>query len=285
MNTEIKLSQPDNNSKHIVYQTDNLKDIDVCVAENTIWLTQSQIAELFATTPQNVTIHIRNIFKDKELEKDATCKDFLQVQKEGNRQVSRLRQFYNLDMILSVGYRIRSVAATRFRIWATAILHEYILNGTPVQYRLNQLENKVWEHDNQIRTLVQTALPPTQGVFFDGQIFDAYVFASGLIKTAKESIVLIDNYIDESVLLLLSKRKAEVSARIITRQVSQVLATDLSRYNQQYPPVTIEESPRYHDRFLIIDGTVYHIGASLKDLGKKLFAFSKMEVPAERLGL
>ena len=285
MNTEVKICQSDDNSKHIVYQTENLKDIDVCVAENTIWLTQSQIAELFATTPQNVTIHIRNIFKDKELEKSATCKDFLQVQQEGNRQVNRLRQFYNLDMILSVGYRVRSVSATRFRIWATTILHEYILNGTPVHYRLNQLENKVQEHDNQIKTLVRTVLPPTQGIFFDGQIFDAYVFAADLVKAAKESIVLIDNYIDESVLLLLSKREVGVSARIITRQISQVLSADLAKHNQQYPPIAIEESPRYHDRFLIIDGTVYHIGASLKDLGKKLFAFSKLEVPAEWLGV
>ena len=281
--SEMKLYQSEEDGKLIVYQTENKKDIEVYVAENTIWLTQSQIADLFVTTPQNVTIHIRNIFKDRELEKASTCKDFLQVQQEGNRQVSRVRQFYNLDIILSVGYRVKSVAATRFRIWATSVLHEFLLNGNIVHYRLNQLENKVLEHDNQIKTLVRTALPPTQGVFFDGQIFDAYVFAADLVKSAKESIVLIDNYVDESVLLLLSKRNVNVHARIITRKISPVLATDLAKHNQQYPPITIEESSRYHDRFLIIDATVYHIGASLKDLGKKLFAFSRLDIPTEML--
>ena len=197
--------------------------------------------------------------------------------------MSRLRQFYNLDMILSVGYRIRSVSATRFRIWATGILHGFLLNGHAFRYRLSQLEEKVADHDNQIKSLVQTALPPKQGVFFEGQIFDAYVFAADLIKSAKEHIVLIDNYIDESVLLLLSKRNAGVTAKIITRQILSVLSVDLAKHNQQYPPIIIEESPRYHDRFLILDDTVYHIGASLKDLGKKLFAFSKLEIPAELL--
>ena len=139
------------------------------------------------------------------------------------------------------------------------------------------------EHDRKIDFFVRTSLPPAQGVFFEGQIFDAYVFAADLIKSAKEHIVLIDNYIDESVLLLLSKRNAGVTAKIITRQISSVLATDLAKHNLQYPPIVIEESSRYHDRFLILDDAVYHIGASLKDLGKKLFAFSKLEILAELL--
>ena len=283
IDTEMKLYQSEDTNKLVIYRTENMKEIEVYVSENTIWLTQSQIAELFATTPQNVTIHIRNILKDNELEKSSTCKNFLQVRQEGHRQVSRLRQFYNLDMILSIGYRIRSVSATRFRIWATCILHGFLLNGHAFRYRLSQLEEKVADHDNQIKSLVQTALPPKQGVFFEGQIFDAYVFAADLIKSAKEHIVLIDNYIDESVLLLLSKRNAGVTAKIITRQISSVLATDLAKHNLQYPLIVIEESPHYHDRFLILDDEVYHIGASLKDLGKKLFAFSKLAISAEML--
>ena len=190
-----------------------------------------------------------------------------------------------MDVIISVGYRVKSKVGTQFRRWANSVLKDYILRGYAVNQRIEQLEQRVSEHDRKINLFIRTALPPTQGVFFDGQIFDAYVFAADLIKSAKENIVLIDNYIDESVLLLLSKRKSDVSVRILTRNISQVLAADLSKHNQQYPPIYIEESSRYHDRFLIIDGMVYHIGASLKDLGKKLFAFSKLDMPAEWLVL
>ena len=186
-------------------------------------------------------------------------------------------------MVLSVGYRVKSVRGIEFRRWANSVLKDYIIRGYAVNQRIERLEQRVSEHDQKISFFVLTALPPTQGIFFDGQIFDAYVFAAELIKSAKESIVLIDNYIDESVLLLLSKRNAHVPARIITRKVSPVLATDLAKHNQQYPPIIIEESSRYHDRFLVIDVTVYHIGASLKDLGKKLFAFSRLDIPAEML--
>ena len=182
-----------------------------------------------------------------------------------------------------MGYRVKSQQGTQFRIWANSVLKDYILRGYVINQRIERLEERVSEHDQQIKFFVRTALPPTQGIFFYSQIFDAYVFAADLIKTAKVSIVLIDNYIDESVLLLLSKRKAGVTVRIITRQISQVLSTDLAKHNQQYPPITIEESSRYHDRFLIINGMVYHIGASLKDLGKKFFAFSKLDIPAEWL--
>ena len=193
-------------------------------------------------------------------------------------------------MIISVGYRVKSLRGTQFRIWANHVLKEYILRGAAIHPRIERIEERLLKNElglqsvnQKIDNLVRTALPPTQGIFFDGQIFDAYVFAAELIKSAKESIVLIDNYIDESVLLLLSKRNAHVAARIITRKVSPVLATDLAKHNQQYPPITIEESSRYHDRFLIIDATVYHIGASLKDLGKKLFAFSRLDIPTEML--
>ena len=230
----------------ILYQPDGSISLEVRVENETIWLTQKQMAQLYGTAVPAISKHIKNIFDSGELQAEATVSKMEIVQKEGNRSISRATSIYNLDMIIAVGYRVNSHQATSFRIWATT-------------------------------------LPPTQGVFFDGQIFDAYVFAANLIKSAKESIVLIDNYIDESVLLLLSKRNSGVPARIITRKISPLLAVDLAKHNQQYPLITIEESLRYHDRFLIIDGTVYHVGASLKDLGKKLFAFSKLDVPAEML--
>ena len=230
----------------ILYQPDGSISLEVRVENETIWLTQKQMAQLYGTAVPAISKHIKNIFDSGELQAEATVSKMEIVQKEGNRSISRATSIYNLDMIIAVGYRVNSHQATSFRIWATT-------------------------------------LPPTQGVFFDGQIFDAYVFSANLIKSAKESIVLIDNYIDEAVLLLLSKRNSGVPARIITRKISPLLAVDLAKHNQQYPLITIEESLRYHDRFLIIDGTVYHVGASLKDLGKKLFAFSKLDVPAEML--
>ena len=266
----------------ILYQPEGNITIEVRVEDETVWLSLDLMAELFQRDKSTISRHIKNIFSEGELRRDSVVANFATTATDGK---TYQMDYYNLDVIISVGYRVKSMRGTQFRIWANSVLKDYILRGYAVNQRMERLEERVSEHDRQIKFFVRTSLPPTQGVFFDGQIFDAYVFAADLIKTAKESIVLIDNYIDESVLLLLSKRKAGVTARILTRQVSQVLATDLSRHNQQYPPVTIEESSRYHDRFLIIDGTVYHIGASLKDLGKKLFAFSKMEVPAERLGL
>ena len=197
-------------------------------------------------------------------------------------------------MIIAVGYRVNSTNATHFRRWATSVLKEYLLKGFALKQQVIALENRIdrrllrhenllQDHQEKIDFFVRTSLPPVQGIFFDGQIFDAYVFASELIRSAKNSITLIDNYVNESVLLLLSKRDTGVAAQIITRQITQGFAADLARHNQQYPPVAVTKSPRFHDRFLIIDNTVYHIGASLKDLGKKLFAFSQMDIPAEWL--
>ena len=208
---------------------------------------------------------------------------------------------YNLDMILSVGYRVNSVYATRFRQWANAVLKKYLLEGYAINQQLLALqrqldsrlekqserilmvENELQKHQEKINFFVRTALTPVQGIFFDGQIFDAYAFVSDLIQSANTSITLIDNYVDSSVLVMLSKRSAGVSARIITRKVSETLRLDIERFKRQYAPIEVVESPRFHDRFLIIDETVYHIGASLKDLGKKLFAFSKMDVPVKWL--
>ena len=271
-----------NNNEIILYQPDGSISLEVRVENETVWLNRQQMALLFDRDVKTIGKHINNALKE-ELREIPTVANFATVQQEGERLVTRDIDYYNMDVILSVGYRVKSQRGIQFRRWANSVLKDYIIRGYAVNQRIERLEQRVSEHDQKINFFVRTALPPTQGVFFDGQIFDAYVFAADLIKSAKESIVLIDNYVDESVLLLLSKRNAKVAARIITRKISPVLAADLAKHNQQYPPITIEESSRYHDRFLIIDATVYHIGASLKDLGKKLFAFSKLDIPTEML--
>ena len=259
----------------ILYQPDNTISLEVRVEDDTVWLSQAQVAQLFQKDRTVIGRHIKNIFDEGELEFESNV-HFLHIA-NSDRPIG----LYNLDVIISVGYRVKSKVGTQFRRWANSVLKEYILRGYAVNQRIEQLEQRVSEHDRKIDFFVRTSLPPAQGVFFEGQIFDAYVFAADLIKSAKEHIVLIDNYIDESVLLLLSKRNAGVTARIFTRQISSLLAVDLDKHNLQYPPIVIEESPRYHDRFLILDDEVYHIGASLKDLGKKLFAFSKLYIPVE----
>ena len=268
----------------IMYQPDSEVKLEVRLEDETVWLTQAQMAMLFQTTPQNVTIHIRSIYKEEELDKTSTCKDSLQVRFEGSRQVQRIQKFYNLDVIISVGYRIKSKRGTQFRIWANKVLKEYLLKGYSVNQRLTQLEKRVSDTEEKIDFFVRTSLPPVEGIFYDGQIFDAYKFASDLIKSARKSIILIDNYVDESVLLILGKRGPGVTAKIYTQSISRRLSQDLEKYNSQYEPIEIRVYKNSHDRFLIIDGAdVYHIGASLKDLGKKMFAFSKLAIPASSI--
>ena len=268
----------------IMYQPDSEVKLEVRLEDETVWLTQAQMAMLFQTTPQNVTIHIRSIYKEEELDKTSTCKDSLQVRFEGSRQVQRIQKFYNLDVIISVGYRIKSKRGTQFRIWANKILKEYLLKGYSVNQRLTQLEKRVSDTEEKIDFFVRTSLPPVEGIFYNGQIFDVYKFASDLIKSAQKSVLLIDNYVDESVLLMLGKRSAGVTAEIYTQSISRQLRQDLEKYNSQYEPVEIRVYKNSHDRFLIIDGVdVYHIGASLKDLGKKMFAFSKLAIPASSI--
>jgi hypothetical protein len=269
----------------ILYQTEDKSiSLEVRIEDDTVWLTQAQMAELLQTTSQNITLHIKNIYKEEELEMISTCKDFLQVQIENKREVRRKTKHYNLDVIISVGYRVKSKRGTQFRIWATKTLKNYLLKGYVITRRIENLERKVYEHDKQIESLVQQALLPEKGIFFDGQIFDAWKFVSGIIKSAKSSIILIDNYIDESVLWLLAKRNKNVSATIYTRDTSRQLKLDLVKYNAQYPAINIKAFAKSHDRFLIIDNTViYHIGASLKDLGKKWFAFSKINLDIKEL--
>ncbi len=195
--------------------------------------------------------------------------------------VTRNVEYYSLDMVLSVGYRVKSQRGIEFRQWANKVLKDYLLRGYAINQRFEQLEQRVSRTEEKIELFVRTSLPPMEGVFFEGQIFDAHVFASNLIKSAKSSIVLIDNYVDESVLTTLSKRENNVSAKIVTKSISDQFQLDLNRHNSQYPQIEVEERTDIHDRFLIIDDTVYHIGASLKDLGKKLFAFSKLGISPE----
>jgi len=269
----------------IIYQpNEQTTQIEVVIGDDTVWLTQAQMMALFDTSKQNVSLHISNIFKEGELETISTVKDYLTIHNEGNRKVKRKVKIYNLDVIISVGYRVKSLRGTQFRIWATNILKSYLLKGYVIQQKIENIEKKLFVHEQKFEFLLNTSLPLNEGVFYDGQIFDAYEFVSKIIKSAKESIILIDNYIDESVLLLLSKRLETVKAIIYTDKLNKQLQLDIDKYNKQYVAITIELFKKSHDRFLIIDNqTVYHIGASLKDLGKKWFAFSKMKINATEI--
>ena len=267
----------------ILYQPDNNIRLEVRMQEETVWLTQAQMGQLFDCSTDNISLHLKNLYAEGEIEFKATSEEISVVRQEGKRQVVRNILHYNLDAILSVGYRVSSKNATQFRRWATSVLKDYLLHGRSINQRVERLEQRVAKAEEQIGFFVRTALPPAEGVFYDGQVFDAYSFVADLIRSAHERVVLIDNYVDDSVLKALTKRNKEVSATIITRKISATLSVDLKRHNQQYPPVEIQTSDRFHDRFLITDQTVYHLGASLKDLGKKLFAFNRMEAAADEI--
>jgi len=270
----------------IIYQADETSTrFEVRIDNETLWLAQNQIVELFDSSKANISEHIKNIFLTKELDEKATVRNFRTVQNEGGRNVSRTLLHYNLDMIISIGYRVNSLRGTQFRIWANKILKEYLLKGHVVSHRLERLEgdmhyvkNKLGEIDLQIKT----SLPKKEGIYFESEIFDAYVFAAEIIRKANTSIILIDNYIDESVLLMLSKRQKGVSATVYTSALTKEVKLDLKKYSSQYPDIEIVQFTKSHDRFLIIDRkTIYHIGASLKDLGKKWFAFSVINIEVE----
>lgn len=261
----------------IIYQPDAEVRLDVRLEDETVWLTQAQMAELFNTTPQNITMHIRAVYADNELSAVATCKDFLQVRQEGGRKVQRKQKIYNLDVIISVGYRVKSKRGVQFRQWANKVLKEYLLRGYAVNNRFERLEQRVAQTEEKIDFFVRTSLPPVEGIFYDGQVFDAYTFASDLIRSAKHRVVLIDNYVDDSVLTLLDKRLPEAEALIYTHRISEQMRLDIVRHNAQYQPIQVKTFMCAHDRFLCIDECVYHIGASIKDLGKKWFAFSRMD--------
>ena len=263
----------------ILYQPDEAVKLEVRLEDETVWLTQEQIADLFGTKRPAITKHLNNIYKSGELDIDSTCSILERMGNDGKQRYTT--KYYNLDAILSIGYRVNSKNATLFRKWANSVLKDYLLKGYSINKRLSELERTVAQHTEKIDFFVRTALPPVEGIFYNGQIFDAYKFATDLVKSARRSIVLIDNYVDETVLLMLSKRSVGVSATIYTQRITQQLQLDLDRHNSQYPPIDIRTYRDSHDRFLIVDETdVYHIGASLKDLGKKMFAFSKLDIPA-----
>ena len=273
----------------ILYQPDDTLALDVRVEDESVWLTQAQIVELFTSSKANISEHLKHIFESGELNRKVTVRNFRTVRKEGNRTVSRTLEFFNLDVIISVGYRVNTIRGIQFRQWANTVLKDYLLRGYSVNQRLMQLEDRIdrrlSEHDRHLLQLdekvdffVRSSLQPKEGVFFNGQIFDAYALVADLIRQAKKRIVVIDNYIDDSVLVQLSKRQPGVTVDIYDGQISRQLRQDVEKHNEQYPGVNLHKYTKAHDRFLIIDEEVYHIGASLKDLGKKLFAFSKMEV-------
>ncbi|GHT55503.1 DNA-binding protein [Bacteroidia bacterium] len=266
----------------VLYQPDSSVNLEVRLENETVWLNRQQMALLFDRDVKTIGKHINNALRE-ELAEIPTVANFATVQLEGGREVMRNIEHYSLDMILSVGYRVKSSRGVQFRIWANSVLKDYILRGYAISQRFEHLEYRVAETEKKIDFFVKTALPPIEGVFFDGQIFDAYKFVAGLVKGAKKTVILIDSYIDETILTLLSKRDADVEATIYTASISAQLQLDLTRHNAQYPSIAAHERANIHDRFLLIDNDIYHIGASLKDLGKKLFAFTKMEMRAEEL--
>ena len=276
----------------VMYQPDETIRLEVRMEDETVWLTQQQMAELFLTTKQNVSLHVSNIFKEKELEIKSVVKESLTTATDGKRYKTN---YYNLDIIISVGYRVKSKRGTQFRQWANRVLKDYLIHGYIINHQIKYLEQKmdtkfiaydkqIIDMQSKIDFFVKTSLPPQQGIFFDGQIFDAYHFVADLIRKATHSIVLIDNYVDDSVLAILDKRQIGVSATIYTQRISGQLQLDINKHNAQYPPIKVELFNKAHDRFLLIDDEVYHIGASIKDLGKKWFAFTLMkDITADEL--
>ena len=286
-NIPTSLAPSSQDNAIILYQPDSTVKLEVRLENETVWLTQQQIADLFGTKRPAITKHLANIYKSGELEENSTCSILEHMGNDGTQRYTT--KYYNLDAILSVGYRVNSRNATLFRQWANKVLKEYLLRGYSINQRLMHMENRIdhrlSEHDIQIKELsnrmdffVRTSLPPKEGIIYDGQIFDAYTLVCDLIRSARNRIIIVDNYIDDSVFRQLDKRATGVPATIFTPSISRTLRQDLERHNAQYAPIEVKTFRRAHDRFLIIDDTVYHVGASFKDLGKKLTAFSKMEI-------
>ena len=265
----------------ILYQSDDSTQLEVRIENETVWLSLNQMSDLFGRDKSVISRHIRNVFAEGELESSSVVAKNATTAIDGKiYQV----EFYNLDVIISVGYRVKSKRGTQFRIWANSILKEYLMKGYVLNSRIDRIEKKIFEHDQKFDLLIKTSLPPNEGIFYDGQIFDAWKFAADLVKSAHKSIVLIDNYIDESVLHLMAKRNKSVTCTIYTSKISKEMKLDIEKFNAQYEPVEVMIFSKSHDRFLIIDNeTVYHIGASLKDLAKKWFAFSKIELNATEM--
>lgn len=278
------------NDQNIVIYNDGELELDVSIGNETVWLNQSHLCELFDRNKSVISRHIKNIYRDKELEEFSTVAKKATVQYEGGREIKREIDYYNLDVIISVGYRIKSQKGVQFRKWATSVLKNYIQNGFAINgdkitnERFVSLESEVATLKFQMKEmkaiLKDETKKPDKGIFFDGQMYDAYVFINDLLKSAKNKIVLVDNYIDESVFTLFSKYP-NLKIKIYTQSITKQLSLDYQMYKSQYKNIELHEFKKAHDRFLIIDSTeIYHIGASIKDLGKKWFAFSKFEMQA-----
>ena len=291
----------------VLYQPNEQMSLEVKLENETVWLNRQQLSILFDRDIKTIGKHINNALKEElrpvvaksgttgnESTSNATVAKFAIVQKEGNREVIRQVEFYSLDVILSVGYRVKSSRGIEFRRWANQVLKDYMLRGYAVNQRIVHVEEyfdkRLRAHEQRIENVeqkidffVRTSLPPQQGIFYDGQIFDAYTFINDRIREATTRIILIDNYIDDSVLTMLAKRADKVAATIYTKKPTAQLQLDVQKHNAQYPPISVIEFDRSHDRFLCIDETVYHLGASIKDLGKKWFAFNRMEMPTSEL--
>jgi len=274
----------------IIYQAEKTSiRLEVRIEDETVWLNRHQLAALFSRDVKTIGKHIANALKE-ELEDAPVVANFATTAKDG--KIYNV-EYYNLDMILSIGYRVKSKQGVQFRIWANQVLKDFLLKGYAINQRVDRIESEMHSMKSElgeIKLQLNTSLPPDYGIFFDGQVFDAYVLVCNIVKTARKSILLIDNYIDESVLLLLSKRNKGVKATVFTKSISKQLALDINKHNRQYPEIEVKVFPKSHDRFLIIDNeTVYHIGASMKDLGKNWVAFSKMDMQSlgilNKLGL
>jgi hypothetical protein len=269
----------------VLYHPNDAVHLEVRMADETVWLSRIQMAELFDRDIKTIGKHIANA-RHEELKGQVVVAKFATTTQHGaiqGKTQTHLTEYYNLDVIISVGYRVKSNRVVEFRKWATSVLKDYLLKGYSINQRIERLENRVSKTEEKIDFFVRTSLPPAEGIFFNGQIFDAYTFVCDLIRSAKKQIILFDNYIDDSVLKMLDKHSDGVDVRILTKSLSPQLQLDIDKHNSQYSPIKLEVFTNSHDRFLCIDDAVYHIGASLKDLGKKWFAFSKMEIDTESL--
>jgi len=270
-----RTNQNATNGEVIIYQPDNSIHIEVKLKDDTVWLNREQLSILFNRDIKTIGKHISAALKE-ELNGVPTVAKFATVQKEGKRWINRNKEYYNLDMILSVGYRVKSSNGIIFRRWANLVLKDYLLRGYSINPRLEQLERRVSKTEEKIDFFVRTSLPPVYGLFFDGQIYDAYECICDLIRSARARIVLIDNYVDDSVLTMLDKCGEGVEATIYTKRITRQFRLDLEKHNAQYPTINVRLFSKSHDRFLIIDDKTYLVGASLKDVGKKWFGITLM---------
>jgi len=270
----------------IVYQPEGGEfHIEVRVENETVWLTQAQMAELFGTSRTNIVEHIGHIYEENELDLESTCRKFRQVQIEGSRRVKRQIPFYNLDMILSLGYRVKSAVATKFRRWANQVLKEHLLRGCSVNQRLISHENRLEKLDSrviylekQVDFFVKANLPPSEGLLPANAHWSGYEFAVQLVRSAKKELVIIDPFANDMVLSLMAKRAEGVNATIYSARITHAKREEEARLNRQFPTVRLENMREVHDRFIIVDDKVYHVGASFKDLGNKMTAFSVLNL-------